>query len=156
MGHWWNNTYGYRCWIRFPSGISPILCCIYTRRYRTWPCDNFFDFKRIKIKSNYTGTPFLARIMAGLLKPKNKVLGIDLAGRVEAVGANVKGFLPGDEVFGSTDHGCFAEYVSVSEDEVQLKPTNMTFAEAAAIVAAASTALHGLRDHGQIQPGQKV
>jgi NADPH:quinone reductase-like Zn-dependent oxidoreductase len=103
-----------------------------------------------------TGTPFLARIMAGLLKPKNKVLGIDLAGRVEAVGAKVTQFKPGDEVFGSTDHGCFAEYVSVSEDEVQLKPTNLTFAEAAAVVAAASTALHGLRDHGQIQPGQKV
>jgi NADPH:quinone reductase-like Zn-dependent oxidoreductase len=103
-----------------------------------------------------TGTPFLGRIMAGLLKPKNKVLGIDLAGRVEAVGAKVTQFKPGDEVFGSTDHGCFAEYVSVSEDEVQLKPTNMTFAEAAAVVAAASTALHALRDHGQIQPGQKV
>jgi NADPH:quinone reductase-like Zn-dependent oxidoreductase len=87
------------------------------------------------------GTPFLGRIMAGLLKPKNKVLGIDLAGRIEAVGAKVTQFKLGDEVFGSTDHACFAEYVSVSEDEVQLKPTNMTFAEAAAVVAAASTAL---------------
>ena len=56
--------------------------------------------------------------MAGLLKPKNKVLGIDVAGRVEAVGANVKQFQPGDEVFGSSSHGCFAEYVCVPEDEV--------------------------------------
>jgi NADPH:quinone reductase-like Zn-dependent oxidoreductase len=104
-----------------------------------------------------TGTPFMARIMAGgLLKPKNKVLGSDLAGRVEAVGANVKQFQPGDEVFGSTRHGCFAEYVGVSEDEVQLKPTNLTFEKAAAVVAAASTALQGLRDKGQIEPGQKV
>ncbi len=56
--------------------------------------------------------------MAGLLKPKNKVLGIDVAGRVEAVGANVTQFQPGDEVFGSSSHGCFAEYVCVSEEEV--------------------------------------
>ena len=58
-----------------------------------------------------TGTPFMVRLMAGLLKPKNKVLGIDVAGRVEVVGANVKQFRPGDEVFGSSSHGGFAEYV---------------------------------------------
>ena len=58
-----------------------------------------------------TGTPFLARIMAGLLKPKNNVLGIELAGKVEAVGANVTEFQMGDEVYGSTSAGCFAEYV---------------------------------------------
>ena len=66
-----------------------------------------------------TGTPFLARIMAGLLKPKNKVLGIDVAGRIEAVGANITQFQPGDEVFGSSTHGCFAEYVCVSDDALR-------------------------------------
>jgi NADPH:quinone reductase-like Zn-dependent oxidoreductase len=103
-----------------------------------------------------TGTPFLARLMAGLLKPKNKVLGIDVAGRVEAVGANVTQFQPGDEVFGSSSHGCFAEYVGVSEEGVVTKPANLTFEEAAAVPGAASPALQALRDCGQIQPGQKV
>jgi NADPH:quinone reductase-like Zn-dependent oxidoreductase len=103
-----------------------------------------------------TGTPFLARIMAGLLKPKNKVLGIDVAGRIEAVGANVTQFQPGDEVFGSSSHGCFAEYVCVSEEGVVTKPANMTFDQVAAVPGAASPALQALRDHGQIQPGQEV
>ena len=103
-----------------------------------------------------TGTPFVARLMAGLLKPKNKVLGIDVAGRVEAVGANVTQFQPGDEVFGSNTHGCFAEYVCVSEEGVVTKPANLTFEEVAAVPGAASTALRALRDHGQIQPGQEV
>jgi NADPH:quinone reductase-like Zn-dependent oxidoreductase len=103
-----------------------------------------------------TGTPFLARIMAGLRKPKHKVLGIDVAGRVEAVGANVKQFQPGDEVFGSSSHGCFAEYACVSEAHLALKPAGMTFEEVAAVPGAAIPALQGLRDHGQIQPGHKV
>jgi NADPH:quinone reductase-like Zn-dependent oxidoreductase len=103
-----------------------------------------------------TGTPFLARMMAGLRKPKHEVLGIDMAGRVEAVGANVKQFQPGDAVFGSSSHGCFAEYVCVSEAEVVTKPANMSFEEVAAVPGAATPALQGLRDHGQIRPGQKV
>jgi len=103
-----------------------------------------------------TGTPFLVRLMARLRKPKHEVLGIDVAGRVEAVGANVKQFQPGDEVFGSSSHGCFAEYVCVSEAEVVTKPANMSFEEVAAVPGAATPALQGLRDHGQIQPGQKV
>jgi NADPH:quinone reductase-like Zn-dependent oxidoreductase len=103
-----------------------------------------------------TGTPFLARLMAGLCKPKNNVLGIDLAGRVEAVGANVTQFQPGDEVFGSSSHGCFAEYVCVSEAEVVTKPANMSFEEVAAVPGAAIPALQALRDHGQIQPGHEV
>jgi NADPH:quinone reductase-like Zn-dependent oxidoreductase len=103
-----------------------------------------------------TGTPFLARLMAGLLKPKNRVLGIDLAGQVEAVGANITQFRPGDEVFGSSDHGCFAEYVSVSEAEVVSKPANMTFEEVAAVPGAGITALRALRDQGEIRPGRKV
>lgn len=104
-----------------------------------------------------TGTPFLARIMAGLLTPRNKVLGIDLAGRVEAVGRNIARFQPGDEVFGGSDHGgTFAEYVCVREDEVQLKPSNTTFEEAAAVGAAAAVALQGIRDMGKVKPGQQV
>ena len=84
-----------------------------------------------------TGTPILARLMAGLLKPKNKVLGIDLAGKVEALGTNATQFQRGDEVFGSTSDGCFAEYVCVHEDELQPKPANISFEEAAAAGAAA-------------------
>jgi NADPH:quinone reductase-like Zn-dependent oxidoreductase len=103
-----------------------------------------------------TGTPFLARLMAGPLKPKHKVLGVDVAGRVEAVGANVKHFQPGDEVFGSHNHGGFAEYASVPAAHVALKPASMSFEEAAAIPLAGLTALQGLRDHGKLQPGQKV
>jgi NADPH:quinone reductase-like Zn-dependent oxidoreductase len=103
-----------------------------------------------------TGTPFLARVMAGLLKPRHEVLGIDLAGRVEAVGADVKQFQPGDEVFGSSSHGCFAEYVCVSEAEVVAKPADMSFEEVAAVTGAGIPALHALRDHGQVQPGQRV
>ncbi len=103
-----------------------------------------------------TGSPLLARAMSGLLEPKNKVLGIDLAGQVEEVGANVTQFQPGDEVFGSTGHGCFAEYVCVSEEEVVEKPANLSFEEAAAVPGAATPALQALRDQGQLQAGQKV
>jgi NADPH:quinone reductase-like Zn-dependent oxidoreductase len=103
-----------------------------------------------------TGTPYLARLMAGSLKPKHKVLGVDVAGRVEAVGANVKRFQPGDEVFGSNDHGGFAEYASLPAAHLALKPASMSFEEAAAIPLAGLTALQGLRDHGQLQSGQKV
>jgi NADPH:quinone reductase-like Zn-dependent oxidoreductase len=104
--------------------------------------------------------PFLVRLMGGgLLKPKNKILGADIAGRVEAVGRNVKQFQPGDEVFGDLS-GCgwggFAEYVCARENVLALKPARVTFEEAAAVPLAAVTALQGLRDKGQIQPGQKV
>jgi NADPH:quinone reductase-like Zn-dependent oxidoreductase len=102
------------------------------------------------------GSPFLVRLMAGLLKPKHNVLGIDVAGQIEVVGADVTQFQPGDEVFGSSSHGCFAEYASVSEEGVVTKPVNMSFAEVAAVPGAAIPALQGLRDHGQIQPEQKV
>lgn len=102
------------------------------------------------------GKPFLVRLMGfGLLKPKHKILGSDIAGRVEAVGRNVKQFQPGDEVFGSI-RGGFAEYVCAREDALVLKPANISFEEAAAVPIAAVTALQGLRDKGQIQPGQKV
>jgi NADPH:quinone reductase-like Zn-dependent oxidoreductase len=103
---------------------------------------------------------FLIRLMGGgLLKPKNTRLGADMAGRVEVVGKNVTQFKPGDEVFGDIGafgNGAFAEYISVPERALTLKPVNLTFEEAAAVPMAALTALQGLRDAGQIQPGQKV
>jgi len=106
------------------------------------------------------GDPFLLRLTGnGLLKPKNKILGADVAGRVEAIGRNVKQFQPGDEVFGDISAGGwggFAEYVSVPESALVLKPANISFEEAAAVPMAAVTALQGIRDKGQIQPGQKV
>jgi NADPH:quinone reductase-like Zn-dependent oxidoreductase len=100
--------------------------------------------------------PFLARIITGgLLKPKDPRLGADIAGRVEAVGTNVTQFQPGDEVFGVVAGG-FAEYACAAENQVALKPANLSFEEAAAIPVAALTALQGLRDKGHIQKGQKV
>jgi NADPH:quinone reductase-like Zn-dependent oxidoreductase len=102
------------------------------------------------------GKPFIARPMTGgLLKPKNMRPGVDIAGKVEAVGRNVKEFQPGDEVFGSGQGG-FAEYVCTREDSLVLKPANVSFEEAAAVPTAAFTALQGLRDKGQVQAGQKV
>ncbi|MCJ7537693.1 MAG: NAD(P)-dependent alcohol dehydrogenase [Anaerolineales bacterium] len=99
----------------------------------------------------------LLRLMGnGLQKPKHKILGDDIAGRVEAVGVNVKLFQAGDEVFGISNFDAFAEYVCVPENALALKPASMTFEEAAAIPVAAITALQGLRDKGQIQSGQKV
>ena len=103
--------------------------------------------------------PFLIRMMSGLLKPKNTILGADIAGRVEAVGANVKRFRPGDEVFGdifACGLGGFAEYVCARENALVLKPANLTFEQAAAVPMAAVTALQGLRTMGHIQPGQTV
>src|SRR6266704_839322 len=104
--------------------------------------------------------PFLMRLMGfGLLKPKHKILGAAVAGRVEAVGRNVTQFQPGDEVFGDLSQcgfGAFAEYVSVPENALALKPTRLTFEEVATVPVSAVTALQGLRDKGHIQPGQKV
>ena len=87
-----------------------------------------------------------------------KVLGVDIAGRVEAVGASVKQFQPGDEVFGVSAgyEGGFAEYACAAEDNLALKPANLSFEAAAAVPVAPLTALQGLRNKGQIQPGQKV
>jgi NADPH:quinone reductase-like Zn-dependent oxidoreductase len=106
------------------------------------------------------GKPFIVRLMgSGLLKPKYKILGSDIAGRVETVGVNVQQFQPGDEVFGDLSEcgrGGFAEYVAVPENALVLKPANLTFEEASAVPEAAVVALQGLRDKGQIQPGQKV
>jgi NADPH:quinone reductase-like Zn-dependent oxidoreductase len=103
------------------------------------------------------GTPYIMRAMGiGLRKPKSPRLGVDLAGQVEAVGKNVTGFKPGDEVFGTGGGAAFAEYVCARKTKLVLKPTNSTFEQAAAVPIAALTALQGLRDNGKVQPGQKV
>jgi NADPH:quinone reductase-like Zn-dependent oxidoreductase len=107
-----------------------------------------------------TADIFLVRFMTGgLFKPKNTILGADVAGRIEAVGKNVRRFKPGDEVFGDafgSSQGAFAEYVCAAEDALVLKPVNVSFEEAAAVPLAGVTALQALRDKGQVQPGQKV
>jgi NADPH:quinone reductase-like Zn-dependent oxidoreductase len=98
------------------------------------------------------------RVIPGRRTLKQKVLGCDIAGRVEAVGKNVQQFRPGDEVFGVTgfEGNGFAEYVCAIEKKLALKPANLSFEEAAAVPIAACTALQGLRDKGRIQPGHKV
>lgn len=101
------------------------------------------------------GVPYVVRMTDGLRKPKGSVRGVDLAGQVEAVGKNVTQFQPGDEVFGSCN-GAFAEYVCGGESNFAPKPANLTFEQAAAVPIAAFTALQGMRDKGQIQPGQKI
>ncbi len=101
------------------------------------------------------GTPYIVRIMGGLLKPKDTRLGVDVAGWVESVGRNVTQFKPGEEVFGSC-RGAFAEYACTSESALVIKPGNVTFEQAASVPVAAYTALQGLRDKGRIQSGQKV
>ncbi|MFC1879418.1 NAD(P)-dependent alcohol dehydrogenase [Chloroflexota bacterium] len=106
-----------------------------------------------------TGTPYIARLMAGLFTPKRKVLGTDVAGSVEAVGVNIKQFQPGEEVFGlSFYNGAFAEYLCVPESQLLLvsKPAGLSFDDAAATPYAGYTALTCLRDLGGIQPGHKV
>jgi NADPH:quinone reductase-like Zn-dependent oxidoreductase len=103
--------------------------------------------------------PFFSRATLGLLRPKHRILGGDIAGRVEAVGSGVTQFKPGDEVYANLlDHGSggFAEYVSVPVDVMSLKPANLSYEEAAAVPMAGVTALQGLRYHGEIQPGQQV
>ncbi len=104
-------------------------------------------------------TPFANRIMFGLLKPKIKTLGCDIAGRVEAAGRNAKRFKPGDQVFGDTSKcgwGGFAEYVCVPENALSPKPARLTFQEAAAVPQAGLLALQGLQHKGGIQPGQRI
>jgi NADPH:quinone reductase-like Zn-dependent oxidoreductase len=99
--------------------------------------------------------PYFARIGNGLRKPKSTSVGADLAGRVEAVGRDVKGFQPGDEVFG-TGAGAWAEYACAREARIGPKPANLSFEEAAAVPSAAITALQALRDKGRVQPGERV
>jgi NADPH:quinone reductase-like Zn-dependent oxidoreductase len=105
------------------------------------------------------GAPYIARIEFGLRKPKDRVLGCDVAGHIEAVGKNVTMLQPGEEVFGSPfmhGLGAFAEWVCISEDLLAPKPAALSFEQVAAVPLAALTALQGLRDQGRIEPGHKV
>jgi NADPH:quinone reductase-like Zn-dependent oxidoreductase len=101
------------------------------------------------------GTPYLLRIAAGLRKPKDKRLGVDVAGQVEAMGRDVTQFKAGNAVFGLC-RGAFAGYACTPESKLGMKPENVTFEQAAAVPIAAFTALQGLRDKGRIQPGQRL
>jgi NADPH:quinone reductase-like Zn-dependent oxidoreductase len=98
---------------------------------------------------------FVRVMTGGFRKPKDTRIGSDFAGRVEAVGMNVKQFRPGDDVYG-VRRGSFAEYVCVPENFLAPKPANVSFEAAAAVPVAALTALQGIRDQGKIQAGQKV
>ncbi len=103
------------------------------------------------------GKSFFIRITTlGFRKPSHKILGDDIAGEVESVGKNVKNFKPGDEVFGMSNWGAFAEYRCVPENRIIHKPTNISYEEAAAVPIAAIAALKSLQDYGKIQQGQKV
>lgn len=127
------------------------------------PADNQLLIKVYAVSINrsdwegLTGKPLYART-GGLLKPRDKILGSDIAGVVEAVGKDVRLFKPGDEVFGLMMNygGGFSEYVCKSEKALALKPAGMTFEEAAAIPQAAFIALQGIREKGHVQAGQKV
>jgi len=126
---------------------NEVLVKVHAASVNSWDCD--------LVK----GKPFVNRLMTGLLKPKINIFGADIAGRIEAVGKNVKQFKPGDEVFGDLSPcgwGGFAEYVCARENVLALKPASMTFEEAAAVPQAGLLALQGLRDKVQIQKGQKV
>ncbi|MBX2802225.1 MAG: NAD(P)-dependent alcohol dehydrogenase [Myxococcales bacterium] len=103
-----------------------------------------------------TGEPLVMRIEGGWRSPKNRRLGLDVAGVVTAVGEGVEHLSVGDEVFGAAEVGSFAEAVRVPADRLVRKPVGVTFEHAAAVPVAACTALQGLRDHGQLQPGQHV
>ncbi len=102
-----------------------------------------------------SGLPYMIRLGYGLRKPKNRVPGMEVAGYVEAVGSSVQRFHPGDEVFGWCT-GAFAEYASVSQDALVLKPANATFEQAAAVPISGFTAIQAVRDVGRVLPGDKV
>jgi NADPH:quinone reductase-like Zn-dependent oxidoreductase len=105
------------------------------------------------------GEPYVARLMPGTLglrRPGLSILGCDVAGQVEATGADVTGFQPGDDVYALIEQGGFAEYVCVKADLLARKPANLSYEQAAAVPMAAVTALLGLRDDGRIEPGQRV
>jgi NADPH:quinone reductase-like Zn-dependent oxidoreductase len=102
-----------------------------------------------------TGMPYMARLAIGFRRPKLGVRGWDVAGTVEAVGASVTGFRPGDEVMGTAE-GSFAELAITQPDKLVPKPTGLTFEQAAAVPVSGTTALRAVRDEGKVQPGQKV
>jgi NADPH:quinone reductase-like Zn-dependent oxidoreductase len=103
-----------------------------------------------------TGMPYMARPMIGLRRPKLAVRGWDVAGTVEAIGANVTDLRPGDEVMGTAEGGSFAELVIARPDKLVPKPANLTFEQAGAMPISGTTALRAVRDEGKVQPGQNV
>lgn len=103
-----------------------------------------------------TGKPYFARLAVGFRRPKVHVRGWDVAGTVEAVGAAVTGFRPGDEVMGVAEAGSFAEYAVTQPDKLVRKPASLSFQQAAALPISGVTALQALRDKAQVRPGQKV
>lgn len=114
---------------------------------------NSWDYERL------TGQPFLYKMLSGFSKPRQTILGADVAGRVESVGPGVTKFAPGDEVFGdlSTGNwGAFAEFVCADEKPLTHKPQNISFEQAAALPQAAVMALQAVRDYGQTLPGKHV
>ncbi len=126
---------------------NEVLVKIYAASVNSW------DWDLLK------GKPFLVRIIGGLRKPRHKILGADIAGRVETVGRNVKQFQPGDEVFGDIagcGFGGFAEYVSVPEKVLARKSTAMSFEQSAALPQAGLLALQGLRYKGTIKKGDEI
>jgi NADPH:quinone reductase-like Zn-dependent oxidoreductase len=101
------------------------------------------------------GTPWMIKLTLGFPKPKNHILGWDVSGVVESVGKGITLFKPGDEIFTGCEHA-FAEYVTITEKQTALKPSNLSFQEASAVPSAAVTALIGIRDIGKVQSGQSV
>lgn len=114
---------------------------------------NDYDWSMIR------GKPYLYRLLFGLLKPKHQIPGMELSGTIEALGTNAKSFKVGDAVYGDISaygFGSFAEYMSINEKALTLKPDEMSFEEATAIPHAAALALQGLVDSGGIQKDQKI
>jgi len=146
--------------VRHKYGSSEVLKFVETEKPAPKENQVLIKVRAASINSydwrNMRAVPFLVRTNGGLLKPKDIRLGADIAGIVEAIGSKVSMFKPGDEVYGGVSMGGYAEYVCASEKSLALKPSNISFEEAAATPMAALTALQGLRDKGKIQPGQKV
>src|SRR5690348_2245627 len=133
-----------------PDNVKGVLVKVYASSVN--PADRY----------NVVGIPFAIRLVLplfgmsmGVRRPKERQVGTDIAGRVEAVSDNVKQFKPGDEVYGVGYHG-YAEYAVAKEDRLAMKPANRSFEESAAVPIAGFTALQALRDHGHVKPGQKV
>jgi NADPH:quinone reductase-like Zn-dependent oxidoreductase len=147
------KKYGPPSVLQFQEIVKPIpkenevLVSVYAASVNSW------DWDLLK------GKPFLVRIIGGLLKPRHKILGADIAGKVESVGSNVKDFKPGDEVFGDIagcGFGGFAEYVAVPEKFLATKSPVMTFEQSASLPQAGLLALQGLRYKGTIKQGQQI